>query len=455
LNSIEGILNRNLTASLLLIFVGFWWVSIMTIHQITEDYLITRLAHDSVSIEKHLRAHTQQSVYPQIDYTSLNPIYDEKHSGHYFVIEYKNKIIESNSLANFSLFLKVSPHLISHYETKGPAEDNLFVYRYKTEYRSAPLVIYIAEDNSPVKQALIHFDILIGGFALLALFLVYWQQRYILRKGFKQLEPIHDALEKLHTGEAVQLEVSDYPIEVAELIDNLNQALQSASRQLQRSRQSNANLAHSLKTPLNLIYQLLNDPAFKDYPALKETLKQQAERIHARVESELKRARLAAHAHSVQPFDFRTHLPDLIETLQQLYPQKRFHIPSFQNKTPPPLAIKKEDGFELLGNLLDNATKFSHENVYLSIHQQLNPDNNAETITYIDIEDYGEGVPSEQLDRIQNRGHRLDESISGHGIGLSIVKQIAEAYEFEISFGHSQYGGLCVRLKLIQSAKIN
>jgi len=79
LNSIEGILNRNLTASLLLIFVGFWWVSIMTIHQITEDYLITRLAHDSVSIEKHLRAHTQQSVYPQIDYTSLNPIYDEKH----------------------------------------------------------------------------------------------------------------------------------------------------------------------------------------------------------------------------------------------------------------------------------------------------------------------------------------------------------------------------------------
>lgn len=451
MNSIEIRLNRNLTASLLLIFVGFWWVSVMTIHQITEDYLLTRLAHDSVSIEKHLRTHTHENAYPQINYSSISPIYDEKYSGHYFVIEYKDKIIESNSLADFSLFLKVSPHLISHYETKGPVEANLFVYRYKTEYRNAPLVIYIAENNNPMKQALIYFDILIGIFAVLALFLIYWQQRFILRKGFKQLEPIHEALEKLHTGEAVQLEVSDYPIEVAELIDNLNQALLSASRQLQRSRQSNANLAHSLKTPLNLIYQLLNDPVFNDYPELRETLQQQAERIYARVESELKRARLAAHAHSVQPFDLKNHLPDLIDTLKQLYPHKHFHVPTFTDKAPPPLAIEKEDGFELLGNLLDNATKFSHDNVYLTIHQQRNPDNKAEFITYIDIEDDGKGVPDEQLGTIQDRGHRLDESISGHGIGLSIVKQIAEAYEFEISFEHSEYGGLKVRLKLIQS----
>lgn len=450
MNSIEVRLNRNLTASLLLIFVGFWWVSVMTIHQITEDYLLTRLAHDAVALEKHLRTHTSENLYPEVNYNSINPIYNEQHTGHYFVIEYKNRIIESNSLANFRLFLKISPHLIDHYDTTGPNKESLFVYRYKTEYRNAPLIIYIAENNTPMKQALINFDILIGGFAVLALFLIYWQQRFNLRKGFKQLDPIHDALQKLHTGEAVQLEVSDYPIEVAELIENLNQALQSASRQLQRSRQSNANLAHSLKTPLNLIYQLLNDPAFQDYPDLKNTLKQQAERIYTRVESELKRARLAAHAHSVQPFDFKTHLPDLIDTLKQLYPHTHYHMPSFKEKVPPPLAIEKEDGFELLGNLLDNATKFSRENVYLSIHQQRNPDNLKETITFMDIEDDGKGVPDEQLNTIQNRGHRLDESISGHGIGLSIVNQIAEAYEFEISFDHSQYGGLRVRLKLVQ-----
>ena len=421
----------------------------MTIHQITEDYLLTRLEHDSVSIEKHIRK--TDGDLPIIDYSTISPIYDQKLSGHYFVIEYKNQVIRSNSLMDFPLLLKSSPHLISHYETKGPSEASVFVYRYKTEYHNAPVVIYIAENNNPMKQALVFFDFLIGGFAILALFLIYWQQRFILRKGFKQLEPIHDALEKIHTGEAVQLEVSDYPIEVAELIDNLNQALQSASRQLQRSRQSNANLAHSLKTPLNLIYQLLNDPVFKEHPQLKATLQQQAERIYARVESELKRARLAAHAHSVQPFDLRTHLPDLIQTLQQLYPHKQFHFPAFQDQTPPSLGIEKEDGFELMGNLLDNATKFSRENVYLSIHQQRNPENLKESITYIDIEDDGAGVPDNQLGTIQNRGHRLDESVSGHGIGLSIVNQIAEAYEFEISFEHSQYGGLRVRLKLIQT----
>jgi signal transduction histidine kinase len=100
--------------------------------------------------------------------------------------------------------------------------------------------------------------------------------------------------------------------------------------------------------------------------------------------------------------------------------------------------MEKEDGFELLGNLLDNAAKFGHGEVFIDIHSDTQP-------TVI-IEDNGDGVPTEQLDAIQTRGHRLDESVDGHGIGLSIVKQIAEAYHVTMQFDTSKHGGLKVTL---------
>jgi signal transduction histidine kinase len=437
MKSIEKQLNLSLAASILLIFLIFWWLSVFTIHHLTEDYILTRLEHDTLSIEKHLNRSGQGNQMPAVDYDAINPIYAQPDSGHYFVIQLGDHLLKSLSLTDYPLYLKKSPYAISHYETKGPAESTLLVRRFVGDYQGQPMILYVAEDHSPIQRTLKVFDIMVGLFALITLALLYLSQRHLLRKGFKRLEPIQVALANLQKGEATQLDPADYPSEVSELINSLNQAILSASTQLQKSRQSNANLAHSLKTPLNLIYQLLEDPALTPHAELKATLKDQAQKIRARIESELQKARLASDTLSVQPFSLSEHLPDLMDSLQQLYPQTRFQLKGAD--TPDAhLPMEKEDGFELLGNLLDNAAKFGHGEVFIDIHSDMQP--------AVIIEDNGDGVPTEQLDAIQTRGHRLDESVDGHGIGLSIVKQIAEAYHVTMQFDTSKHGGLKVTL---------
>jgi two-component system, OmpR family, sensor histidine kinase PhoQ len=61
----------------------------------------------------------------------------------------------------------------------------------------------------------------------------------------------------------------------------------------------------------------------------------------------------------------------------------------------------------------------------------------------IDIEDDGPGVPAAQRERILDRGQRLDTSIPGQGIGLSVAAEIVRSYEGDIRITTSGLGGAC------------
>jgi len=90
---------------------------------------------------------------------------------------------------------------------------------------------------------------------------------------------------------------------------------------------------------------------------------------------------------------------------------------------------------ELIGNLLDNAVKWSRSRVVLKMH-----DHDG---VVIDVEDDGPGCSPEVLDQLTGRGVRLDESVAGHGLGLSIVKDIVDTYNGRLKLTSStQLGGL-------------
>ncbi len=66
----------------------------------------------------------------------------------------------------------------------------------------------------------------------------------------------------------------------------------------------------------------------------------------------------------------------------------------------------------------------------------------------IAIEDDGPGISEEQQAKVLQRGRRLDETVPGNGLGLDIVRDVAELYRGTIKLGRSRLGGLSVRLDL-------
>ena len=99
----------------------------------------------------------------------------------------------------------------------------------------------------------------------------------------------------------------------------------------------------------------------------------------------------------------------------------------------------------MLGNLLDNACKWSRGRVH--VHSERRGDR-----LVLLIDDDGPGLDSARREEVLQRGVRADEAVPGSGLGLAIVRDIAEVYGGSVTLGDSPLGGLRVRLDLPASA---
>ncbi|MDA3880444.1 MAG: ATP-binding protein [Prolixibacteraceae bacterium] len=87
-----------------------------------------------------------------------------------------------------------------------------------------------------------------------------------------------------------------------------------------------------------------------------------------------------------------------------------------------------KDRFEqILGNLIENAVKFTHEGeVILEIEQN-------QSFLHFRIKDTGIGIAPEEQEKIFDRFYKVDEFSCGAGLGLSISKSIAQDMGGDIS----------------------
>jgi len=108
---------------------------------------------------------------------------------------------------------------------------------------------------------------------------------------------------------------------------------------------------------------------------------------------------------------------------------------------------EKGDLMEVLGNILDNAYKWSRSRIEIAIIAD-DKTNKTRSGIRITVEDDGPGIDKEKVNRITQRGVRGDEleGPPGQGIGLSMVQEIVESYSGELAFESSELGGCKVSI---------
>ncbi len=265
------------------------------------------------------------------------------------------------------------------------------------------------------------------------LLLVMWR---VMSWSLKPLRQIGEEVHSIEEGRQQRFE-RRYPAELQPLTQNLNALLKREQHQMERYRHALDDLAHSLKTPLAVLRGLSEKQACNEEDL--NTLAEQTGRMNQIVSYQLQRAATLGGTAMARPLELMPLLAKTVSALRKVYGRKGMQIEVVGEATRP-LRLDESDLLELLGNLIDNACKYGHQQVHVEVLQ----DDDAVTLI---IDDDGDGLDADQRDLILKRGSRLDQSQEGQGIGLAVVRDIVDAYELELEFDASPMGGLRVRLR--------
>ncbi|MBT8134365.1 MAG: GHKL domain-containing protein [Gammaproteobacteria bacterium] len=261
-------------------------------------------------------------------------------------------------------------------------------------------------------------------------------QALILRWGLSPLRKVGRELSLIENGKQQKIE-EEYPQEIERLTDNINILLQQEREQKTRYRNALGDLAHSLKTPLAVLQNAL---AGHGGNQSKDSMQQQIVRMNSIVEYQLQRAATAGAASIGKSVDVCSVIERILESLHKVHQDKSINVMlDIERDT----VFKGDEGdlMEVLGNLFENAFKWAQQAIEI---KACNEDGKC----HISVADDGPGVAEYEVDNILKRGVRADESIAGHGIGLSIVQNIVDAYHGSLKISRSQWNGAEVHVVL-------
>jgi len=273
-------------------------------------------------------------------------------------------------------------------------------------------------------------------FAFLCMLGGIWQ----VRAGLSSFSRLRKQLSGVRDGSARRIE-GTFPIEVQPLVNDLNSLLEHRERIVGRALAKAGDLAHGLKTPLAVLTHEAEEVEASGHQATAASISFQVERMRRQVEYHL------AHARAVTSGDLPgarcpvlPSVEGLTRTLHRIYSSRGLTI---EVDVSPEHFVRgrREDLEEMLGNLLDNACKWSKSTVRI----QSVEDKDA---VILSVDDDGPGLVPSMREVLLQRGVRADEAASGSGLGLAIVRDLAELYEGTISLEDSPMGGLRARVCL-------
>ena len=241
------------------------------------------------------------------------------------------------------------------------------------------------------------------------------------------------------TSNAKQLPQGKYTIdpktnrykEAADLNNTLVQAANDIQKADKAKRDLISNVSHDLRTPLTMIggygEMMIDLPEEKTDENI-QVIVDETKRLNALVNdlldmSRLQDGRIVLHK---EVFDISALLKTQLQKYDVYRMQEGYTIESELLDTIYVNADKKRIE-QVINNFLNNAVNYGGEAKHIIVREI-----KKENTVRIEVQDFGEGIDSKDLDNIWDRYYKVDKEhvrvANGSGIGLNIVKQLLELH---------------------------
>ncbi len=327
----------------------------------------------------------------------------------------------------------------------GPEDQRLRMVERPIDLGSdGSFVVSVAGDATEIFDETRSFDVYLAGtFLALSIGLVL-TTIFQVRFGLAPLKRVSESIAAIRSGRAERLE-GEFPVEIAPLARETN-ALIDANREIvERARTHVGNLAHAIKTPLSVI---VNEAAGRSGDPFAAKVMEQAGVMRDQVTHHLERARIAARLTVIVTItEVAPVIAGLQRTMDKIHRARGIAIETTVDEAAK-FRGEKQDLEEMVGNLVDNACKWAASEVRIEVSIQPPTAPGAVPMLRFLVDDDGRGLSDAERAQVAQRGQRLDETIPGSGLGLSIVTDLAALYGGSLTLGASPTGGLRADLAL-------
>jgi len=378
---------------------------------------------------------------PVVDPPPSDPRFQPIAGGSYWQASSAAGSVQSQSLWDQSLpLVAAGTDDWSHATVRGPYGKHLTMVsrRVRPDARRIDVAVRVGSDDSEMRSALREFDRVLA-LSLALLWLVLSIAAYIqVSLGLRPLDRLRRDLDRLRRSPSARLP-AHHPHEVQPVIEAINAMASAREADLARARRRAADLAHSLKTPLAVVAAQSRRAREAGADGAAESIDRAVEAVGAALEAELARSRAAAARGSggeSAPLAITEGLVAVVERTE------RGETIAFSVDITPDLRapVDATDLAEMLGALIENAARHARRQVRVSGFRD------GERLV-LRVEDDGPGMDEGAIEGATQRGVRIDETGSGHGLGLAIVRDLAEATEGDFRLERAPLGGLAAELR--------
>ena len=246
----------------------------------------------------------------------------------------------------------------------------------------------------------------------------------------------------LAAGRFVKIEGIASPPEIRHLADDFN-AMSDRLKELDALKEDYvSHLSHNLRTPLTAIWeasQMLIDGTFDSDPENRSQLltivRDECKRLIVSVDQILDLSRMEGGMmdYRFEPIDLDVLVASTVARMSPIAQAKRIRLDVASQGHPLPAKGDPEQIQQLLGNLIDNALKFTDPGGHVTVNASI-PNASGDAIR-IAVSDNGRGIGPEYLETIFSKFRRIEEgknTARGAGLGLAIAKHIVAAHGGDI-----------------------